>query len=278
MLIITLIDGKQQKPLQQWHFHNESPIWVGRSPENHVVLDADLVSRLHHLELRQIQPDQWELTSHGSNGTFLNGNRVQQIALTDGMEVQLAKGGPVLKFQLQNPTVAPPVAQVVSSASVQQEQANIAPTELETILSGINAQFPPAYFAQRQQEIIARLGEIQRLQASLQGEITRLQTLQQQPQPESSLLLTLSSVKEDLESQRQSLEQFQQQMHKVREFLDQLEKHLQANETLSQQIHGGTRVDTLVSDIRKQLQDLDQELGRIHEQHLLDNAKKTFVF
>lgn len=323
MLIITLLDTQQMKPQQQWRFDKESIILVGRLLDNQVVLQSDLVSGIH-LELHQIQPQQWQLISKGRNGTFVNNNAVQQIPLTDGMQVQLATGGPLLKFELQYQAASPPqtIAQPVISATpaanpqpsstysstvalpakpaaihinqqqeiqqltqekhqlqLQLDQAQVARADLQTILTGINAQFPPVFFSQRQQEITTSLGEIQKLQTDLQAEIARLQRLiQQQPQSEQeSLLKILSANSNYLEQERKSLEQFQEKMKNVAQLLDRLQKHLQANQNLSQQLPTtGTRVDNLVHTVTTQLTELDQEFGRIHEQHLLKSAKQTF--
>ncbi len=325
MLTITLFDTQQIKPQQQWRFDKESIIRVGRIPENQVVLQNDVVSGIH-VEIHQINPQQWQLISKGRNGTFVNDNAVQQIILTDGLQVQLAKGGPILKFELQNQVPPPPqpdvqgvtfatpsahastvaiepkqsaspvnvqaqplqaqqqiqqLTQEKNQLQLQLNQTESARAELETILVGINAQFPPAFFSQGQQESTKRLGEIQRLQTDLQAEIARCQRLAQQSQQSQSeyesLLKILSTNNNYLEQERKSLEEFQEKMKKVEQFLDQLQKHLQANKHLSQQLpNNGTRVDNLIDIVTKQLTELDQELGRIHEQYLLNNSKQSF--
>ena len=89
--------------LEQWHFEHESTIRIGRAPDNNVVLNDTLVSR-YHLELRrtnQATPNgSWQLVNQGKNGTFLNGILVSQGLLVDGSLIQLAQGGPLLKFQV----------------------------------------------------------------------------------------------------------------------------------------------------------------------------------
>lgn len=91
MLIITLLDAKQKQPQQQWSFDKELVIKVGRLSSNQIIVQADLVSGLH-LEIQQTQPNQWQLISHGRNGTFVDGKRIEQIAIADGLVVELAKG------------------------------------------------------------------------------------------------------------------------------------------------------------------------------------------
>ncbi len=108
MVSLTLLEPQQKTPLQQWCFENSSIIRIGRAADNHVVLTDSLVSR-HHLELRQVDlasnGGAWQLISQGTNGTFLNGILVTQSPLPDNSLLQLAQGGPILQFQIQEVTV-----------------------------------------------------------------------------------------------------------------------------------------------------------------------------
>ncbi len=104
MVILTLLEPQQKTPLQEWRFENESVIRIGRSADNDIVLTDTLVSR-HHLELKQFGSAHngysWEVISKGTNGTFLNGVLVsQQTLLPDNSLLQLARGGPMLKFKI----------------------------------------------------------------------------------------------------------------------------------------------------------------------------------
>ena len=103
VLTLTLLDPQKQTPLQGWSFESESTIRVGRSPDNHVVIPHPLVSR-YHLELRKIDStapnSTWSFVNQGTNGTFVNGVLMSQGTLSDGVLIQLAKGGPILKFQV----------------------------------------------------------------------------------------------------------------------------------------------------------------------------------
>lgn len=104
MVTLSLLHPQQTTLLQQWQFENESVIWIGRAPDNQVVLDNPLVSR-RHLELRRISAkngNAWQLINQGTNGTFLDGILVSQSLVADGSLIQLAKGGPTLKFQLDS--------------------------------------------------------------------------------------------------------------------------------------------------------------------------------
>jgi serine/threonine-protein kinase len=101
-MLLTLLDPEQQTPLQQWSFDSESIIRIGRSPENHVVIPNALVSR-QHVELQRVKSgtsSQWYLVNHGTNGTFVNGMSIEQGWISDGALIQLARGGPILHFQV----------------------------------------------------------------------------------------------------------------------------------------------------------------------------------
>ncbi|KJH71509.1 protein kinase domain-containing protein [Aliterella atlantica] len=116
MVTLSLLHPHQNNALKQWKFEDESVIRIGRSPDNDVILTEPLVSR-HHLELRQISSDSWQLSNQGTNGTFLDGILVSQSLITDGALLQLAKGGPILKFQLD--ATPQPVANLNSSSYCQ---------------------------------------------------------------------------------------------------------------------------------------------------------------
>ena len=103
-MLLTLLDPEQQTPLQQWSFDSASMIRIGRSPENHVVIPNALVSR-QHLELQRVKSgtsSQWYLVNSGTNGTFVNGIPIEQGWISDGALIQLARGGPLLHFQVNN--------------------------------------------------------------------------------------------------------------------------------------------------------------------------------
>ncbi|MEH2412808.1 protein kinase domain-containing protein [Nostoc sp.] len=126
MVSLTLLEPQQKTPLQQWCFENSSIIRIGRAADNQVVLTDSLVSR-HHLELRQVgspsNGDAWQLISQGTNGTFLNGILVIQSPLPDNSLLQLAQGGPILQFQIQEVTV---VEAGLRSPQIQGTESNAA--------------------------------------------------------------------------------------------------------------------------------------------------------
>ncbi|AFZ13830.1 serine/threonine protein kinase with FHA domain [Crinalium epipsammum PCC 9333] len=113
MVTLTLLHPQASTPMQQWEFHNRSNIKIGRSPDNDVVIDNPLVSRFH-LELHKVGDlriegvsEQWQLVNHGTNGTLLNGIVVTRGFVNNDSLIQLARGGPTLKFKLQQVVATP---------------------------------------------------------------------------------------------------------------------------------------------------------------------------
>ena len=57
---------------------------IGRAPDNDLVLADDLEASPSHAELRRSPTGLYEIVDLGSrNGTFVNGKRVSQVALTE---------------------------------------------------------------------------------------------------------------------------------------------------------------------------------------------------
>lgn len=118
MVTLTLLDSQSSAPQEHWEFQHDT-IKIGRAPDNDVVLNDGMVSR-HHLELRRIgnsqansngtpTSGQWLLVNQGTNGTFVNGILMSHGIVSDDCLIQLARGGPVLKFQIsaQSYAIAP---------------------------------------------------------------------------------------------------------------------------------------------------------------------------
>jgi len=73
-------------------------IRIGRSTDNHVILYSAVVSR-HHVELRRTD-DRWEIVNLGANGTYLDGKRITQVPVEDGVVIRLARSGPNVQIHL----------------------------------------------------------------------------------------------------------------------------------------------------------------------------------
>jgi serine/threonine protein kinase, bacterial len=105
MVTLTLLNPETHQPLQKWSFCDRPIIRIGRNRDNDVILTQFLAVSRYHLELHQIEGNssdvEWQLISHGSNGTFLNGRLISQASIKDSDLLQLAPEGPLLQFHSQ---------------------------------------------------------------------------------------------------------------------------------------------------------------------------------
>ncbi|MGF1542267.1 MAG: FHA domain-containing protein [Pleurocapsa sp.] len=119
MITLTLLHPLQSVAVQSWTFHTESSIKIGRSTNNEVVLYSAVVSR-HHVEIRKIG-QKWEVVNLGANGTYIDGERIEQAPISDGMVVRLASSGPKILIKIdstatrENETVEEQVQRTVRS-------------------------------------------------------------------------------------------------------------------------------------------------------------------
>jgi pSer/pThr/pTyr-binding forkhead associated (FHA) protein len=117
VITLTLLHPLQSVAVQSWTFHTESSIKIGRSTNNEVVLYSAVVSR-HHVEIRKTAQE-WEVINLGANGTYIDGERIERVAVTDGMIVRLASSGPKILIKIdsaqtrENQTVEEQVAKTV---------------------------------------------------------------------------------------------------------------------------------------------------------------------
>jgi eukaryotic-like serine/threonine-protein kinase len=116
VLTVTLLHPVQSTPVQSWTFEQESVVRIGRAMDNQVVLYSAVVSR-HHVELRNTN-GQWEVVNLGTNGTYLDGKRVNQAPLEDGGIIRLARSGPNLQVRLGNPNAPLPPHRVPAAVMV----------------------------------------------------------------------------------------------------------------------------------------------------------------
>jgi pSer/pThr/pTyr-binding forkhead associated (FHA) protein len=103
VITLTLLHPLQAVAVQSWEFKDEPSIKIGRATDNEVVLYSAVVSR-HHVEIRKSGVDSWEIVNIGSNGTYVDGERIERTTALDGMIVRLAKSGPkiLLKIELNS--------------------------------------------------------------------------------------------------------------------------------------------------------------------------------
>ena len=103
MITLTLLHPLQSVAVQSWEFTDEQSIKIGRANDNEVVLYSAVVSR-HHIEIKKLGIEEWEVINLGSNGTYIGGKRVDSAKVLDGMIIRLAKTGPkiLLKIKLDS--------------------------------------------------------------------------------------------------------------------------------------------------------------------------------
>jgi pSer/pThr/pTyr-binding forkhead associated (FHA) protein len=102
VITLTLLHPLKSIAVQKWNFEPNSVIRIGRASDNEVVLYSAVVSR-HHLEIRPRGND-WALINLGSNGTFINGKKINKVLVKDGMVIRLASSGPKIKITLPQNT------------------------------------------------------------------------------------------------------------------------------------------------------------------------------
>jgi len=100
VITLTLLHPLKSIAVQKWNFEPNTVIRIGRANDNEVVLYSAVVSR-HHLEIRPRGND-WALISLGSNGTFVNGKKINKVLVRNGMIIRLASSGPKIMIQLHS--------------------------------------------------------------------------------------------------------------------------------------------------------------------------------
>lgn len=100
VITLALLHPTKHTPIQTWTFDSEPVVRIGRSRSNDVVIASAIVSR-HHVELWR-HDTEWEVISFGANGTYIEGDRIHQVPVVDGMIVHLGNSGPQLRLQLSS--------------------------------------------------------------------------------------------------------------------------------------------------------------------------------
>jgi eukaryotic-like serine/threonine-protein kinase len=99
VITLTLLHPVQSTPVQSWSFEHDPVIRIGRAVDNHVVLYSAVVSR-YHVEVR-LTDDRWEVVNLGTNGTYVDGKRVNQAPLVSGGIMRLARSGPNIQISIE---------------------------------------------------------------------------------------------------------------------------------------------------------------------------------
>jgi pSer/pThr/pTyr-binding forkhead associated (FHA) protein len=85
-------------PVQSWTFSQEDVIRIGRATDNNAILYSAVVSR-HHAELRWSEAEGWILINMSPNGTYIDGEAIKTVAVSDGTIVRLATSGPRIQIK-----------------------------------------------------------------------------------------------------------------------------------------------------------------------------------
>jgi pSer/pThr/pTyr-binding forkhead associated (FHA) protein len=121
VITLTLLHPLQSIPVRSWVFNEDNVIRIGRSLKNDVVLYSAVVSR-YHVEICH-QGKDWVVVNLGTNGTYLNGQAVQQIPLVDGQVIHLAISGPKILLNVQ-----PDPTELISTTGIDLHQREVIST------------------------------------------------------------------------------------------------------------------------------------------------------
>jgi len=89
---------KGDSPKDKYYFN--SSFTIGRSDECSIQINDGLVSRVH-VEVNYDDGKWWISDKHSSNGTFLNGNKIDRAELKNATTIQLGDNGPILLFTFE---------------------------------------------------------------------------------------------------------------------------------------------------------------------------------
>lgn len=121
MITLSLLHPLHKTPVQSWTFEQEDVVRVGRSTDNDVVLYSAVVSR-HHVELHRTESG-WDIKSIGTNGTYLDGHRIAEAPVADGMVIRLARSGPNIQINT-NECKRDPLKDLLANHRKSAEQAS----------------------------------------------------------------------------------------------------------------------------------------------------------
>jgi serine/threonine-protein kinase len=134
VITLTLLHPLQSTPVQSWTFEHESVVRIGRSTDNHVILYSAVVSR-HHVELR-CTAGQWEIVNLGANGTYLEGKRITQVPLLDGVTIRLARSGPNIQISVDETSSPDPPPKLSGEETISQRRKKKLPESSNSLETG----------------------------------------------------------------------------------------------------------------------------------------------
>ncbi|OGU72992.1 MAG: hypothetical protein A2V93_00745 [Ignavibacteria bacterium RBG_16_34_14] len=100
--IVKVKIEKGNSPKDKYYFNNS--FTIGRSDECSIQINDGLVSRVH-VEVNFDNGKWWISDKHSSNGTFLNGNKIDRAELKNATTIQLGNNGPILLFTFEEKDV-----------------------------------------------------------------------------------------------------------------------------------------------------------------------------
>ena len=92
----------------QKEFYFEKTFTIGRSEECSIMIDEGVVSRVH-VEVIFDGKKWWISDKHSSNGTFLNGKKIENLELKATTTLELGNNGPVLLFSFEEKEAVPEI-------------------------------------------------------------------------------------------------------------------------------------------------------------------------
>jgi pSer/pThr/pTyr-binding forkhead associated (FHA) protein len=98
VITLSLLHPLHKTPVQSWSFDQEAVVRIGRSIDNNVVLYSAVVSR-HHVEIHRTNSG-WAVKSIGTNGTYVEGRRITEVPVEDGIVIRLARSGPNIQIHM----------------------------------------------------------------------------------------------------------------------------------------------------------------------------------
>lgn len=128
VITLSLLHPLNKTPVQHWTFDEESVIRIGRSTDNDVVLYSAVVSR-HHVEIRKLNSG-WAVISLGTNGTYLEGKRIEEVPAEDGLVIRLARSGPNIQINLAAQASSVTSIQEILARRQQLSQLTSSPTDI----------------------------------------------------------------------------------------------------------------------------------------------------
>jgi membrane-bound lytic murein transglycosylase D len=86
---------------------NQDVTRLGRKPNNHIILDDELVSSFH-AEIHRREDSYYLLDMESTNGTYVNGKAIHKTLLNNHDKIEIGSGGPLLEFRFETNAEKPP--------------------------------------------------------------------------------------------------------------------------------------------------------------------------